>query len=1103
MNSSGKETLPDGAIIDEISYSLELKSGSYSSVRNWIVCLYDPSRVIGGTDDYYQMSHYHETVDGTLDMNGDASSLFKRSGFELCGEAGSDHNTTVRLGNITITVEYHIKVDYPSPTVSLENDTIYPGQESRILISGQDKEILDLMQHNVRWTFEPNKYGEEYTYLRKSSVGAKYVRSEDHLEDWWNLIEENSISGKIEVKVTTRVSNEKIGKTQKLYQTIMRAPSEEMKPSQKENASTDTAFSYSLLHKEPIHDNRLSSLFIQGISELHFSCDLESFEGKYGANITSFCVAEYSTDGSKLNEKSSSGEPVVLTPTLTEEGTIYKCWVTDSRGLCSEPVQITPTPIKTITYTKPTIEITAEQCTEDGNISTDGTFLRANYFYDISGVSPEITSIVGDPEIVLLYQVAGDGDHWANIKDTNMESGQTVIFGGGNIDATKSYNVKLLISDGVSIVEKKVKATMASFIMFCRDDGTGVGFGTVCKNPKTFVINEDWDFYLGEMNASELLQQVANGEIGGDDEEDKPCDVHSVNGQTGTVILGPDDVGALPSEGTAVDSNKLGGVTADQYALKTDIRAYASSASLNVEFALYTEFDFLTGRWSLTGKLGDTGYHSQMLPIKEHTDYYMGYLNTGVQCVGGFFDSEGKWLSELRTETVETCTYKSPNGDPSKTEYTYVELFKFTAPAGAYFFSYNISDGNAYKYRQYICTKPLFALSNTGNHIIYEGDPLYQEKKDKNLCVIGASGVMIDRMLSDDLNQYIVGFQEYLAPYYNNVESYGFYSGSWGVDTTDSDISIFSGIVTNEVDLSRYDEFILVPSTANLVNTGIGEIDSKYTREYFGGLNGVIDYIYSQVPTAKIYLANVLHKGKYFTDPATKELMDELNAKLSALSAYKSYQLIDLVSGTGINDKTYEALTYDGTHLNQEGNRLQGLCILKAILGGGSAGGSFVDVDDTLTKSGKAADAATVGTTKMDKKNPMGDGNIIIGQGNNVTGRQSAVFGDYSKSTKQYNMVTGWQNEANADYQVVHGSLNRIDSQGRHLFVIGNGYVDQTTHSAKRSNAFTVDKDGNIWCPGTIYVGGISQDNGTALIVVEAVTEDEVNALLAEWNFTD
>jgi hypothetical protein len=210
------------------------------------------------------------------------------------------------------------------------------------------------------------------------------------------------------------------------------------------------------------------------------------------------------------------------------------------------------------------------------------------------------------------------------------------------------------------------------------------------------------------------------------------------------------------------------------------------------------------------------------------------------------------------------------------------------------------------------------------------------------LCVIGASGVVIDRLLRDEFkintySQYVVGFQEYLSLWYEKVDGIGFYGGGWGKYNSATKTTIYEGIVENNVDLSEYDEFLLIPSTANINETGIGEITDttigSNKSTYMAGLNAVINHIYSQVPLAKIYLANVLHKGEYFTNAETKANMDEINKKLVELSALHSYQLIDLAGGSGINNQTYKALTYDDKHLNHEGNRIQGLFIRKEIIG--------------------------------------------------------------------------------------------------------------------------------------------------------------------------
>lgn len=81
-----------------------------------------------------------------------------------------------------------------------------------------------------------------------------------------------------------------------------------------------------------------------------------------------------------------------------------------------------------------------------------------------------------------------------------------------------------------------------------------------------------------------------------------------------------------------------------------------------------------------------------------------------------------------------------------------------------------------------------------------------------------------------------------------------------------------------------------------------------------------------------------------------------------------------------------------------------------------------------------------------------------------------------------YSVATGWQTVANSDYQVVHGSLNVVDEEDKYAFIIGNGYVDQTTFMQMKSNAFTVDKNGNGWFKKDVYVGGTNQEEGERLI---------------------
>ena len=63
---------------------------------------------------------------------------------------------------------------------------------------------------------------------------------------------------------------------------------------------------------------------------------------------------------------------------------------------------------------------------------------------------------------------------------------------------------------------------------------------------------------------------------------------------------------------------------------------------------------------------------------------------------------------------------------------------------------------------------------------------------------------------------------------------------------------------------------------------------------------------------------------------------------------------------------------------------------------------------------------------------------------------------------------------ASGDAQHAQGKYNVIDSQNTYAHIVGNGTADNA-----RSNAHTLDWDGNAWFKGNIRVGGTSWDTGT------------------------
>ena len=355
-------------------------------------------------------------------------------------------------------------------------------------------------------------------------------------------------------------------------------------------------------------------------------------------------------------------------------------------------------------------------------------------------------------------------------------------------------------------------------------------------------------------------------------------------------------------------------------------------------FELYTEFDYEAGWWNGNGSISstDSQRHTNLIPVRPNTQYYMGYKVGGNTCYGAFLDETGRWIAPLLDADFTQHTYKIPNGDPDSALTNYVALYTFTTPANASFFSYNLSENASNTYRLYLCSKPIFMLTGSGDYVIRNNDALYQRWKDKKLCVIGSSNTMIDRLSRtvDGNARYIVGFQEYLVPFFDSVESFGYSGASWkkyDVEDGASVRSIYSRIVTDQLDLSGYDVFILLQSGNGLTSDSIGSVTSPTdlgdNETYVGAMRQVIDYIYSQNPYAIVYVTGIRYRAGY-------ELGYACNEEVKKMANFISCPYVDMWSDLGMNQYNQVLYSYDGgSHCNQEGNQLIGMVIRKAVIG--------------------------------------------------------------------------------------------------------------------------------------------------------------------------
>lgn len=117
-----------------------------------------------------------------------------------------------------------------------------------------------------------------------------------------------------------------------------------------------------------------------------------------------------------------------------------------------------------------------------------------------------------------------------------------------------------------------------------------------------------------------------------------------------------------------------------------------------------------------------------------------------------------------------------------------------------------------------------------------------------------------------------------------------------------------------------------------------------------------------------------------------------------------------------------------------------------------------------------------------------------------ASGRLSHAEGLMAVASGENSHAEGYSTEAASDNQHVQGKNNVVDHEGRYAHIVGNGTAND---NAGRSNAHTLDWEGNAWFAGDVYVGGKSMDEAKKLgagggASVDSVSDEEVIAYLAE-----
>lgn len=93
-----------------------------------------------------------------------------------------------------------------------------------------------------------------------------------------------------------------------------------------------------------------------------------------------------------------------------------------------------------------------------------------------------------------------------------------------------------------------------------------------------------------------------------------------------------------------------------------------------------------------------------------------------------------------------------------------------------------------------------------------------------------------------------------------------------------------------------------------------------------------------------------------------------------------------------------------------------------------------------------------------------------------ATGYASHAEGQSSKASGSASHAEGYYTRAAGKYQHAQGKWNVEDTEDRYAHIVGNG-----TQESARSNAHTLDWDGNAWFAGNVRVGGTSYDDASSM----------------------
>ena len=129
----------------------------------------------------------------------------------------------------------------------------------------------------------------------------------------------------------------------------------------------------------------------------------------------------------------------------------------------------------------------------------------------------------------------------------------------------------------------------------------------------------------------------------------------------------------------------------------------------------------------------------------------------------------------------------------------------------------------------------------------------------------------------------------------------------------------------------------------------------------------------------------------------------------------------------------------------------------------GNIGPGSSAIGNGVTASGNYSHAEGSGTTASDYSSHA--------EGDNTTasGGSSHAEGSYTTASGNSSHAEGYYTKASSQYQHVQGKYNIADTANKYAHIVGNGKKDKSTNYKEvRSNAHTLDWEGNAWYAGQV-----------------------------------